>query len=473
MSSCAIACVVVPGALFLYLLRDGAPDALRNINLRRRCAILFDGFRDGMSWWAVLMFLRTGGMILVAHHTPRAMRLIVLAMITIVSFSLQFFLQPFEHRFRDAVHHFELFAQLGVLAVLIVGELDLYGYTTDVLSTVVLLYNCCVFLLGFLIVLVSSVSIDVEAILEAGSTVSNFTRRVHRLVRIYPGVSPVYYYYRNGSYFIDISQLNAFERLRLEVMLRDTVSACVDASDKFKTRIVERALSEGFRRAMQARTAKLRNYYYRFGTHPFRVWRVFAVTLRAPDIPLLSEEQPAPGSAGAGPTREEASCGVTVDELNDALLDVNADIKDRHPCIISSELPTAPTRSPESDQVDRHFSVCSTQSLLAAAEECEAASDDEGEYKGTISRKSLFSRHAPVCSTSTQSIATASGAVGEGHYALLRSLQEESANHGRARARDAAEARELEEEAQALDQECEELWRSLQRLAPNHHLLTR
>lgn len=328
-----IICIIVPGALALSLKFYGG-DKLRTIQSRRRSAVLFDGFQPDMAWWEVLMFARTGILIVAADNAQPAVRIMILLFVLVIFFGAQFFVRPFQTCLREAIHVFELCALIGVMLVLMVGQIeqmlpDQQGLLVQIGIMVCLLYNLSVFIYGFFIIFVSRVSGDIEAIIEAGSTISVFTRRVHRLVQLFPGVSPVYYYREGDVNLIDISHLTGFEKTSFARMVKDTVSVCIDCSDKFKTWVVERAINEAFRRAMDARQAKLRHIYEQHGTHTFHKWKVFSLSLRAPDIPPRSDEC----EAALAVASEQAKCAVSVDELNQALLDVSYDVINYHPSI--------------------------------------------------------------------------------------------------------------------------------------------
>jgi len=449
--------LIFPLLLALYLSRVG-DDRLRTVGLRRRSAVLFDGYRKGMAWWEVVQFMRTGTLTALPALVGEQGRLTVLICVVVLFFGLQFFLRPYAGQFRDFMDIFELVALLGVMAVLLLGFATVSSERPVYIDALVIGLNCIVLLYGFWILFIYSVSMKVEAIIEAGSSVSRFTRRVHRLFQIFPGVNPVYYYRAGDVYLIDVSNLNSFERVNLASNLTKTVNVCIDCSDRFKTWVVERAIHEAFRRAILARNCQLRHMYERWGTQTFQIWRIFSVTLRAPDIPPRNEEKESPHVDVEFPDTKTTVMGVTVDELGNALTDVNNDIIERHPCIFGRKGIAGPSAGLQRTKGDGHVAterggqVYSVDTVVKSLTPKEDEDDDDDDDV-------LFDPPdgADTDDTRRLSALSMSSVLNDRNDTLVQEMQEHTDEYRRHMELRLEAKRQLETELVQLDEEYEQL----------------
>jgi len=166
-----------------------------------------------------------------------------------------------------------------------------------------------------------SFTLKLDFIVQFGAAISSWLHAFQLIFQLIRSLHTVEYVPEGGKHFIDVSSLSKFEKWYLAKSLARTVNACIDSGSNFRLWMVEKAIHEAFRRAMQARAAWLRELYSEFGTTTWFVAGLFRVTLRSPDIHFAEENA------------QDRRDGVTVDELEIALHHVNEDILVRHPAI--------------------------------------------------------------------------------------------------------------------------------------------
>jgi hypothetical protein len=168
-------------------------------------------------------------------------------------------------------------------------------------------------------------------------SVDRFSRCFINLVKkVYRGMHPVGYLVHDGSHFIDISALDDGERDLLVVSLTELVHACFGSGKEIPTWLVENAIHEAFKRAMNAREAMFRALYQNNGTRKKFLLnlfglRIFEYSQRPPDIPIEDLHGKFVTTTRGVTMKKEWCSDITVDELHSALSTVCCDIMDHHP----------------------------------------------------------------------------------------------------------------------------------------------
>jgi len=282
---------------------------------------------------------------------------------------------------------------------------------------------------GLSALIFNTIALKLQAIIQSSGELSvdgsakNFDWVVRKTFR---GMNPVGYFTRNGRHFIDVSKLDEGERKFLVLSLTETMSACFDSGSKIHTWLLENAIHEAFVRAMQARSALVRHLYETHGGRSFALFNIFGfvklfrVNVRPPDIPtstaaeegkhddspkgrqdspkVLRNKNRGKSKRGQDETKikgysmlrtfkrsgevetegvalggEHSSgvCGVTVEELHNALSSVNVDVLERHPNIHRrmTAKPVAQEKPEDTGKLDHYALTWNPGASLAVFED--------------------------------------------------------------------------------------------------------
>lgn len=337
----------VPSTILLLLF--GRRNHLWEVGSREIFVVYTEGYTAPAYAWEALMFLRTALVSWGLQGSSLWKRILIMWVVMFVFITIDILWKPFDSRSRRVIAFVENWCKVNVMIVLWAGAVcrqeedstmpEVFAQiSVDQTFAVLVLVGSNLFLLcyGARSLTFKTLSLPMQVLLEAGAYLNSRAMKVHKFLRAAAGLNPLGYYKdpATGRYIIDISRLSESERRFLVESLAETVSACLDSGDVFRTWTVENAIHEAFMRALEARAANLRAAYSRWGemTHPASlVWRCFSVTLRPPDIPGEQAAHEANAKDGAPTANHMPGGGITVEELHAALQDVNYDVLEHHP----------------------------------------------------------------------------------------------------------------------------------------------
>jgi len=355
----------------------------------RRClGLLFDGYKPHFFIWEVLTLARMFALSTAVAAANMGARASTMSLVMIISIIITSSLKPFENRIRNSLNRCEITGNCGVLAICLAGAFLRYEMATADMQPseplrpeTVVLVKCAMWIPNVMFlwlcartVLIRVSSVCIESALQGGNYVNDFALLLHAALKKMYGINPIGYKRLAGhkQHTVDISLLSRGERRILLAALTETISACIDSSNDFRLWLVNRAIHEGFRRAVQARGEKMRRKYDKWGTRPHAlstVCRCLRLTLRPLDMPPKSQallgpntfalmrndriktiiatifklhdddeddhgdEIEADHSEATDIEKEEPYDGITVDELQAALQDVNVDVLQHHPAL--------------------------------------------------------------------------------------------------------------------------------------------
>jgi len=335
--------------LVVYSMAAMLSSSMWSVWKRSVSAFLNEGLKPQHLYWEALMVLRLGVFIWAGKQSTINQRCVNMMVVLVVSLSLYLILTPYDNRDRQALHHLERMYAISIIFVIAAGFVHHAnvsagandGFAFDAAFraagfAVTIAVNCIAIFYAVVVLYINTISLQLQALIDDGASVDSMSLWVHGLIRRMRGINKVGYFEENGSYFIDVSFLNEWERSFLVTSLAQTIHACMDSSDKFHTWLVEKALHEAFERAVKGRAANLRALYTEHGTRPWSLLTRFpigkwigplgpTITLRPPDVAFTE---------GKDPIGESAS-RVTVEELHNALTSVDVDVLERHPGICS------------------------------------------------------------------------------------------------------------------------------------------
>eukprot|EP00929_Paragymnodinium_shiwhaense_P059598 TRINITY_DN29842_c0_g1_i1.p1 TRINITY_DN29842_c0_g1~~TRINITY_DN29842_c0_g1_i1.p1 ORF type:complete len:1690 (+),score=365.37 TRINITY_DN29842_c0_g1_i1:138-5207(+) len=313
-----------------------------SISVRRVFSVLFEGYRPTTIFWEVLVVVRTTILWLTLGVPEPIIRVMLQAVFLVVFLALHVIVRPHDTRDRDVLNRFEGLVIFGTLLLATEGLFARRGNTLGTTSMIVLAsgFNFVIMLYGVMAWVRSTVSLPLQAIVEAGGVIGSYGFFFHRLCVWIWGLNPVFTIHQHGGEYVDISRLYERERRTLVASFSSCISACIDSGDTFHTWLVENAMREAFRRALNTRSAMLRSTTEQYGTRSFSLsplLRFVTAAMPAPDIPTrkvreeVGSEDAAKANAATAAAPAGNEVGVTVDELYVALQGVSTDVLDHYP----------------------------------------------------------------------------------------------------------------------------------------------
>lgn len=318
---------------------------LYSVPARRAIAVMIAGYKPQAFFWEVLTTARTGAIILVCGETSLEQRVLYMFLIVGCFEALTIAVSPYEGNGRRALILASRAQSTVLLLTLLAGVFASPMYSSSFVAlqqpasvgaifwlVVLIMHYSVMVYVGFMMVYTEK-AVVVQALIDSGAYHSFWSKYLLQPIEQICSLHCVKTKRdkETRQLVVDTSKLNDSERSFLVLALTSTVAAVLDSGDTFQAWRVEKAIVEAFDRATQARTARVRAEYERYGVLPHGIggfMSPFRVNLRPPDIP--------PDTGMQGATQPDQT-GVTVEELYTTLQDVNMDVRAQYPPLLKRE----------------------------------------------------------------------------------------------------------------------------------------
>lgn len=313
----------------------------QNPLVRRMTCVLYDGYKNYCFYWEVFNFTKFALVTFIMHITPNQVMKAFLTLVTIVTMCMMLLTAtPFEHRDREICKNMEMASLLGA-SFAITGQLTLLSSSQyDMLApefvkiwkmlvhVVVGVWFLVCLLYGLAALLFTELVLQIQVARECGCELGVNTSRFLKLGKLTWGLNEITLSrsHKRGAehLLVHTQKLTVSERKHLDMTLRSLLEVCTSTGHKFYPSLLVVALNEGFERAVQARSARMRARYVQNGTGTqsvLKFWPEWVFSFGTLFQPLPDIQ--------TGVVEE----GVTVEELGYACESVGRDIMEYNPVL--------------------------------------------------------------------------------------------------------------------------------------------